>query len=159
MKNIFQFIQNNKYTPWVVFVFLGLLASLSSCQTTASDGTSAGLNDSRSADTYIPYGYVLIPLEIQNAESLTNIVGDLGGVVDLYTVSSEFQKSLKIAHKVKLLRAPLNPQQFAVLVKESESSQILSHAGPFTAVIQNPDEKTHGVTKRSTRTQIHYLGE
>lgn len=158
MKNIFQFIQKNKYTPWVLFVLLGLLASLSSCQTTASEDKPES-SDARSADTYIPYGYVLIPLDIHNAESLTNIVGEIGGVVDLYTISSEFQKSLKIAHKVKLLRAPLNPQQFAVLVKESESSQILSHAGPFTAVIQNPDEKTHGVTKRSVRTQIHYLGE
>ncbi|MNL69084.1 hypothetical protein D3C87_1938990 [compost metagenome] len=49
--------------------------------------------------------------------------------------------------KLKLLRAPLNPQQYAVLVKDAESSRLLSYSGPYLAVVQNPDAKGQGVTQ------------
>ncbi len=41
---------------------------------------------SKSVDTYIPAGMTLVPIEIQNIESLKNILGDFG-VVDLYIPS------------------------------------------------------------------------
>lgn len=95
-----------------------------------------------SVDTFIPKGFVLVPLELANADSLGSLVGDMGGVVDLYLASKDNRKSgLKVASRIKLLRAPLNPQQYAVLVKENESSRLLSMTGPFIAVVQNPDSK------------------
>ncbi|MGZ3784759.1 MAG: hypothetical protein ACXWR0_18620, partial [Bdellovibrio sp.] len=67
---------------------------------------------------------------------------DLGGVVDLYLATTEKQKSrLKVGSKLKLIRAPLNPQQYAVLVPDNESSKLMSLPGPYIAVIQNPIEK------------------
>ncbi|HEX7672769.1 MAG TPA: hypothetical protein VF412_01290 [Bdellovibrio sp.] len=111
-----------------------------------------------SVDTFIPKGFVLVPLELANAESLGSLVSDVGGVVDLYLANKDGHKSgLKIASRIKLLRAPLNPQQYAVLVKENESSRLLSMTGPFIAVVQNPDSKgTEVAQSKKTSIKIDY---
>jgi hypothetical protein len=98
--------------------------------------------DAKSADTYIPKGFVLVPIEIANSESLNSLIGEVGGLVDLYLVNNhegQKQTKKKIASRIKIIKAPLNPQQYAVLVKESESASILTTPGPFIAVIQNPE--------------------
>lgn len=112
----------------------------------------------QSVDTYIPRGFILVPIEISNAESLSSLVGEMGGVVDLYLASNEKQRGgLKVGSKLKLVRAPLNPQQYAVLVKDSEGSRLLSYAGPFIAVVQNPDEKGNSIAPTGTqRIRVEY---
>ncbi|WP_413585325.1 hypothetical protein [Bdellovibrio sp. HCB274] len=93
-----------------------------------------------SVDTFIPRGLVLIPLELANAEALSSIMGDMGGVVDLYLASDEKRSGgIIVASRVKLVRAPRNPDQFAVLVREADGRKILQKNGPFFAVVQNPD--------------------
>lgn len=85
-------------------------------------------------DTYIPPGHVLVPIQVENGEALGAVMGAFA-VVDLY---SEIDgHSNLIAGKVKLIRAPLNPKQFAVLVSESMSSQIMQVKVPFSVVLQN----------------------
>jgi hypothetical protein len=94
------------------------------------------------ASTYIPAGYVLVPIEISNYESLDSILGQ-HGVVDLYRPSnSEGQRSVKVAERVKILRAPLNPSHFAVLAPENESQALVAYDGPYTVVVQNPTHST-----------------
>ncbi len=88
------------------------------------------------ADTLIPKGYVLVPIELANADTIAALV-DQFGVIDLYAGSPTSQGSKKIAAKVKLLRAPMNPQQYAVLVPEHLSNVIMKAMGPFWAVVQN----------------------
>lgn len=108
-----------------------------------------------SVDTYIPKGFVLVPLELANADSLSSLVGDLGGVVDLYLAGGNKGKgNFKVASRIKLLRAPLNPQQYAVLIRESDSSKILSMTGPFIAVVQNPDSKGSEVAQNK-KSSVH----
>lgn len=87
-----------------------------------------------SADTYIPPGHVLVPIQIENSESLMAVMGAFA-VVDLY--SEVGGHSSLIAEKVKLIRAPLNPQQFAVLVSDHLSGQIMKVKTPFSVVLQN----------------------
>lgn len=128
----------------IAFILLGAISLITERQ--KSSAPAAGplklAEEPKSVDTFIPRGFVLVPLEIANAESLTSLVGDVGGVVDLYLATNANQKGgLKVGTKMKILRAPLNPQQYAVLVREHESSRLLSYAGPFIAVVQNPDEK------------------
>ena len=90
------------------------------------------------AATHIPAGFVLVPIEVANYESLDSILGK-SGVVDLYVPEEDPRKRpLKVATRVKILRAPLNPSLFAVLAPESESSKLVSHVGAFTVVVQNP---------------------
>ncbi len=137
------------------FILLGLATLLTS---TEKDVPTSFAPEPASADTFIPAGHVLVPLEISNAESLASLVGDLGGVVDLYLATTETQKGgLKVGSKLKILRAPLNPQQYAVLVKDNDSSRLMSFAGPFIAVIQNPDAKGTLLTPSAQRpVQIQY---
>ena len=92
------------------------------------------------ADTLIPAGHVLIPIELANADSVSALM-DQYGVVDLYSGSINMVGAKKLASKVKILRAPLNPNQYAVLVPENLSNHIMSLSGPFWAVVQNRDTK------------------
>jgi hypothetical protein len=100
--------------------------------------------DAFSADTIIPKGYVLIPIELANFQSTSALIGQYG-VVDLYLAAK------KIAAQIKILRAPLNPNLFAVLVPEHESESILKYAGPFTAVVQNPDSNKNTVIEKDSQ--------
>lgn len=140
--------------PLAGFILVGLVAFISSPKTEKEDALQV-VPSPASVDTYIPRGFVLVPLEISNAESLASLVGDMGGVVDLYLASNDRQKGgLKVGSKLKLLRAPLNPEQYAVLVKDTESSRLLSFTGPFLAVVQNPDEKGTEVTKSASTPRL-----
>lgn len=108
------------------------------------------------ADTFIPKGYVLVPIELANFESVSALV-DQFGVIDLYAGAPQMAGSIKIASRVKMLRAPLNPQLFAVLVPEKDSSSIMKRPGPFWAVVQNRQsyqDKTDTPSKASV--QIEY---
>lgn len=126
---------------YIAFVALGALCLISSLQSPTAP-TIVEEKAASSVDTFIPAGLVLVPIEISNAESLASLVGEMGGVVDLYLASNDQRKGgLKVAAKVKLVRAPLNPQQYAVLIREDEGPRLMSYAGPFIAVIQNPDAK------------------
>lgn len=154
LKKIIPVLKSNLLV--ISFVLVGLLSvTLGRPSSPPPSETNPNI---KSADTFIPRGFVLVPLEIANAESLASLVGDLGGVVDLYLANNGDQKGgLKVGTKLKILRAPLNPQQYAVLVKEHESSQLLSHAGPFIAVVQNPNEKGDIINSPSSqRIKIEY---
>lgn len=108
------------------------------------------------ADTMIPKGFVLIPIELANADSVAALM-DQYGVVDLYSGSMAARGSRKIATKVKILRAPLNPNQYAVLVPDQLSNVIMSTAGPFWAVVQNRETKQdENVAKKIHSVRIEY---
>ncbi len=109
------------------------LIQKASYKTTTEDPSS-----NQSVDTFIPKGFVLIPIEIANADSLNSIINGTG-VVDLYAApGGQGKKGILVGRRLKLIQAPLNNEKLAVMVKESESATILSFNGPFFAVIQNP---------------------
>lgn len=99
-----------------------------------SNSTHPTENIPESADTYIPDGFVLVPIELQNLDSIASLVGDVA-VVDLF--QGPLQK--RVGKRLKLLRAPLNPQQYAVLIAEADAPQLMRSPGPYWAVIQNPN--------------------
>ncbi|MBX7232011.1 MAG: hypothetical protein K1X29_07990 [Bdellovibrionales bacterium] len=91
-------------------------------------------------DTYIPPGQVLVPIAVQNFESVDSIFGN-HGVVDLYAQeSSTGAPSLLVARAVKMLRAPKNPSQFGVLLPIEHAPQVVQKGGPFYVVIRNIKE-------------------
>jgi hypothetical protein len=87
------------------------------------------------ADTLIPKGFVLVPIELANLNAVASLINQFG-VIDLYGGDSE-TNSVQIASRIKILRAPLNPNQYAVLVTEDLSKQIMRFKGPYWAVVQN----------------------
>lgn len=108
------------------------------------------------ADTVIPGGFVLVPIEVENKDSLSSLIGQFG-VVDLFATSPAGQRH-KVARRLKLLRAPLNPDQFAVLVPEETAHEVLAIEGSFFVVVQNP-EATEGAslkTRKKIKSRIEY---
>lgn len=101
-----------------------------------------------SLDTFVPEGFVLVTLQLINAESIDSMVGPYS-LVDLYAVQpvgeSYATKShtprRPLASHLKLVRAPNNPSLFGVLVSENEPELIHSLAAPVFAVIQGPHAK------------------
>jgi hypothetical protein len=90
------------------------------------------------ADTFIPEGFVLVPVEILNYESLDSILGRFG-VVDLFAPGPEpGSVSRQVASRVRILRAPRNPNHFAILAPLEESANLVRHGGGLIAVVQNP---------------------
>jgi len=111
------------------------------------------------ADTLIPKGMVLIPIELANVDSVAALM-DQFGVVDLFTGSMTARGNKKIASRVKILRAPLNPNQYAVLVPENLSSVIMSSPGPFWAVVQNRQAQQEAYKEKTIHTvRIEYHQE
>ena len=96
----------------------------------------------KSADTYIPNGFVLVPIEIANKDALDGLFGDFG-VVDLFFPATKAgEKPFPVAQHMKLLRAPKNPHQFAVLAPEALASRFARLNEPLFAVIKNPLQDT-----------------
>ncbi len=93
----------------------------------------------KSVDTFIPAGFVLVPIQLSNAEALDSIIG-ARGVVDLFVPDLKHPgHSKKVAEHIKIIRAPLNPSQFAVLVNEQQSPSLVHYDGAYFAIVQNPD--------------------
>jgi hypothetical protein len=118
-----------------------------------SSPASEDAQAAESADTYIPEGFVLVPIDLQNSDSLSSLIGSYA-VVDLFTGN----RSKKVGKRLKLLRAPLNPQQFAVLVPEGEVSNLLANPGPFWAAIQNPQQsRGTEIASKFKKSRIEYF--
>jgi hypothetical protein len=115
--------------------------------------------DPTSVDTYIPEGMTLIPIEIQNIEALKNILGDFG-MIDLYLPSYESNRPpQKIASGIKIMRAPLNPDVFAVLVSEENAPKIAQHPGAFFVTVLNPKSQRTKFNKDKKILKTHIITE
>lgn len=110
-----------------------------------------------SADTYVPDGFVLVPIEVQNADSLDAILGNFG-VVDLFHPSLEPKGQARlIAKQVKILRAPLDPKKFAVLVPHGQSSALVKIDTPLFVTIHNPKRsQTQFIKTKRTISRVQY---
>lgn len=129
----------NQILLWMVGILLagGVAVFFDASDSGQSEVISA---ERENASTFIPEGFVLVPIEVANFQSLDSILGQ-HGVVDLFRPSDEPNgKPIKVAEKIKILRAPLNPNHFAVLAPEEESGNLVSYQGAFTVVVQNPKE-------------------
>lgn len=125
---------------WVVVTALGaILLSLEPSQGQSNEPLSLKPQAS-SLDTFIPRGYVLIPIELENYNSVDSILGSYG-VVDLYLSRQNYHAKAKpLARRIKILRAPQNPSQFAVLVPEGKAGLFFQQESVFFAAILNPKE-------------------
>jgi hypothetical protein len=103
-------------------------------------------------DTFIPDGFVMVPIEIQNLATVDSILGQYG-VVDLYSEG----ESSAIGRAIKLIRSPRDPSQFAVLVPEHESKEIVRYsAKPFQIIVQNRQQNTSQFRKKARASRIQW---
>lgn len=144
MKDWFSLIRQNpllalRNTPtlvWVIVMVIVLVSSVLFNQ--KKSGKSAIVPRTlEGIDTLIPKNYSLIPLhDLENYESLNSLIGSFG-LVNLYFRNQ--QEMTLLATSVKILRAPKNPSQFAVLVPTSEAHHILNVTTPMTALVIHPE--------------------
>ena len=130
-------LNQKNYLYWTIAIFIAAVLAIAKDHTTEGSSHQASTSQN-SPDTYIPAGFVLVPIQISNLESVDSILGQFG-VVDLYAPAPKpGGKPLRLAAHIKMLRAPLNPSQFAVLAREDEAPQLIGHEGAFFVVVQNP---------------------
>lgn len=139
----------------MAFVGMGILVLLANAGQSVEKERSPD-----SADTVIPAGYVLVPIQLENQDSISSLMGEFGVVNLFLSAKVTGHGRVKVGQGLKLLRAPLNPEQYAVLVPDEESGKILEAQGPFFAVLQNPNEtKGSGwIHKKKAASRIEYLG-
>lgn len=144
-------IENKKMILFLFFVFLGIILFFQSCETTQKSLPQK--NEPLNIDTVIPAGKVLIPIQIQNLENVSALIGQMG-VVDLWTYHQDsLKKSKKIASQIKMIRAPLDPNVFAVLVDDEESREILEYGDQFYVTVHHPKSKKNRVLKKKLATE------
>ena len=104
-------------------------------------------------DTYIPEGFVLVPIELSNGLLMKGLV-QKKGVVDLYTADPSRFQAQKAARAVKIIRVPTGDTHFAALIPEGEASYLIQRFQSFYAVLQNPQKtgtRIHPVKRKKTR--------
>lgn len=133
-------------TVWILVILSGIIALSWDLKRSPNNKPSSS-EGGPVVDTIIPRGYALIPIEVQNYEALDSVFGNYG-IVTLYSVPESGQgQPKKLADRVKMLRAPQNPTQFGVLIRESESDTIAAHVGPVFVVMHNRTTESGGVEK------------
>lgn len=90
-------------------------------------------------DTIIPVGYVLIPIKLLNAESISAVIGS-HGVADIYT-TIQGEKSRLLFSRAKIIKSAVEDSTFSVLVKETKAHLLSQNDNPFFAAVQNPKAK------------------
>lgn len=130
-------LKKEKVLNWAIGIFV-VIALIRFVSTPSQDGATQTETD---ISTTIPRGYVIVPIEIENSLSLEGVLGDIGGYVDLYEALENGQGK-QVAHHIKLVRAPKDPRQFAVLAKESQAPALVRHEGRFIATMRNPEDRT-----------------
>ena len=151
-------LQQHKY-----FVFMFVFFVFVYVYTTLDERGAKPQEKLLTVDTLIPNGYALVPIELENISAIASVIEDFG-VIDIYLGKNNARNAKKLFQKVKILRAPNNPNAYAVLLPDHLSSELLKHEGPFFAVIQNKAEAAENPSvheqSRSTKAtvKIEYNG-
>jgi len=139
-------LQNRKVL-WGLFVALLLIIVLLRNQNEEIKVRKPRTPDS--VDTYVPLGFQLIPIQIGNLQELSALIQDYA-LVDLYHPG----KPDPVIQKVRMIRSPLNPDVFAVLVEHSRAAKVLSFTGDFWVTVRNPKHSTEKLAKSQSRRKI-----
>ncbi len=100
------------------------------------------------ADTILPKGFILYPIVLENIVAIKGVI-DQYGVIDVYLGSKNGAQSKKLLSKVKIMQAPFNPNEYALLLPEHLSQKMMSASGPFLGVIQNRSETADFIEQHS----------
>jgi hypothetical protein len=163
MKKFWQLYVKSPWEKKILWTAFGLAAlPIAASLLWNSSATPMEENKHRAqVDTFIPKGFVLVPIEVQNYEALDSILGQFG-VVDLFQGGGPGHPQQRlVARNVRILRAPQNPAHFAVLVQEGEVSGILKNSPIFTVIVRRPEKAGTEFVKEevSSRRSIVYERE
>lgn len=100
-------------------------------------------------DTYIPKGFVLVPIDVQNYAALDSILGNFGLVDLFHPANPEHPSPRLVARNVRLLRAPQNPSHFAILIQDGKVENVLKWGSQFTVILKRPDPSGTEIVKEA----------
>lgn len=142
------------FRPFLLLIIAAITVTVVSAFVPKTSSVTDGTNSTgESVDTLIPYGFVLVPIQVQNEQALDGLIGAFG-LVDLFTPSTEPGRGgTRVAHNVKILRAPNNPSQFAVLVPEEMAPRIVRGESGYFVMVQNPKVKERVQLDNSKKTK------
>lgn len=115
-----------------------------------SDNTPTRLKAPEALETYIPYGFTLVPIEVLNLQQLQSMIDDTA-IVDLFTANSPHP----VTQAVRLVRSPMDPNVFGVLIKDENAAQLLAKGHEFLVVIKNRQKVKTPPAKKMKR-QIYF---
>lgn len=142
------------------FLLAGFALGIGKIFTKSNIESKGGDQRSMEITTVIPKGYVLIPVQFKNYETVDSILGPMG-IADLFTQSESGKKILLVAN-AKILRAPKNPSVIAVLSPQERASEILTgEEQGLYAVIKNDSSSGTAFVKPSLKqkSRISYASE
>lgn len=165
LKKFHEYIQNLYFmnpTGFQFFAILGLavITSLSfHILLSPSVKSLEQPTESLDAATYIPEGHSLVPLELVNQKSLSSLIENFGWI-DLYSAKimpEGFKRGPKIVKKIRILRAPLDPSQFGIIVPNEFIDHVLDW-GPhyFATINKSKFYKSELVIKAIKRKRVIY---
>ncbi len=115
--------------------------------------------ESIEASTFIPEDHSLIPIKLINQRSLSSMIESFGWI-DLYSVKkmdSDFKKGQKIVKKIRILRAPLDPDQFGIIVPNDFVDPILERGPKYFATLNKKQfYKSELVINKKGQKRVHY---
>jgi hypothetical protein len=153
--NLKRMIKNEKTLLCVLFIALGLITFLVSRE---EEKVEIAPSRVPNLADMVPPGWVLISIELANRDAISSIVGSTA-VVDLLSVNPDtLSPQTKIASRVRMVRAPQDPEKFAVLVLESTSVQFSRFPGPYFALVQNKERANSRILedRKPRKIQINY---
>lgn len=115
--------------------------------------------ESIEASTFIPENHTLIPIKLINQNSLSPMIENFGWI-DLYSVkkiNSDHVKGKKIVKKIRILRAPLDPDQFGIIVPNDFVDPILEKGPKYFATLNKKQYyKSELVFNKKGSKRVHY---
>jgi len=159
MKNLIEHVKSQfkDRTQIIIYIFFFIIGLFLLSDFIRPNQKETPEETSLAADTFIPSGFTLVPIELINADSISSMIKEFA-IVDLYAGSPTDKKASKIGSKLRLLRAPFNPERFAVLVPDSEAGQVLGSNAPISATILNPNLEGQGriEQKKKLKSRVQY---
>lgn len=144
------FIKEHK--KWVVLGFFLIVTSVIT-QIQSSNEPNETIKAPEDLSTFIPKGYRLVPLPIENYKNLDQILGNYG-VVDLYVktlINSKVQTEL-LGVGIRALRAKNGSESIGLLVPVDQVKTLLKRNGKFYLTINN--SKTSGTNFEETKVKV-----
>ena len=112
-----------------------------------------------SLDQLVPKGFVLMPIEIRNAEDIRSLIGAYG-VVDLYAYSKKTGlPDRKVADYIKVIPVNTESAGLTALIPEKSALNLFEYSESFYAVIQNPKNTRSKVYKKKRKKSLIVVEE
>lgn len=92
----------------------------------------------------IPSGYMLYPIEVINAASLHSMMGDFA-YVNLYAPKKTQKGTKLIGKNLRIIRSPKDPEQFALVLKESTYLNQLQLQNKYYVTVTNPKDNERDI--------------